>query len=71
MTPDELKAARAELGLTQAEFAKVFQVDVRTVSGFETGVRNGRPSTIPGPLALIVGMALRNRTVRRELGIKS
>lgn len=71
MTADDLKAARAALGLTQAEFAKAFQVDVRTIGGFEQGGRNGRPSTIPRPLALLVGMALRHPIIRRELGIKS
>jgi DNA-binding transcriptional regulator YiaG len=71
MTPEELKAARAKLGLTQAEFAKAFQVDLRTVGGFEQGARNGRPSTIPPPLALLVRFALRHPAIRRELGIKS
>jgi DNA-binding transcriptional regulator YiaG len=71
MTPEELKAAREKLGLTQAEFAKAFQVDVRTVGGFEQGARNGRPSTIPPPLALLVRFALKHATIRRELGIKS
>jgi transcriptional regulator with XRE-family HTH domain len=71
VTAQELKIAREKLRLTQAEFAKAFQVDVRTVGGFEQGTRNGRPSTIPGPLALLVGFALRHPMVRRELGIKS
>ena len=71
MTPEELRAARAKLGLTQAEFAKAFQVDIRTVGGFEQGARNGRPSTIPPPLALLVRFALRHPMIRRELGIKS
>jgi DNA-binding transcriptional regulator YiaG len=71
MTPDEIKAARAKLGLTQAEFAKAFQIDVRTVGGFEQGERNGRPSRLPAPVALLVRLALRHPMVRRELGIKS
>jgi transcriptional regulator with XRE-family HTH domain len=71
MTGDELRDARKQLGLTQPEFAKAFQVDVRTVGGFEQGERNGRPSKVPPPLALLVGFALRHRTIRRELGIKS
>ena len=71
MTPNEIKAARAQLGLTQAEFAEAFKVDLRTVGGFEQGERNGRPSKMPPSLALLVRLALRHPTVRRELGIKS
>lgn len=71
MTPDEIKAARAQLGLTQAEFAKAFQVDLRTVGGFEQGARNGRPSKMPPSLALLVKFALKHPVIRRELGIKS
>jgi DNA-binding transcriptional regulator YiaG len=71
MTPDEIRAARAELGLSQAEFARVFNIDLRAVGGYEQGRRNGRPSTMPGPLALLVRLALRHPMVRRELGIKS
>jgi DNA-binding transcriptional regulator YiaG len=71
MTPDELKAARVELGLTQPEFAKAFQVSPRAVGGWEQGERNGRPHTIPKPVALLVRFALKHPTIRRELGIKS
>ena len=71
MTPDEIKAARAKLGLTQTEFAEAFKVDVRTVGGFEQGERNGRPSKMPPSLALLVRLALRHPMIRRELGIKS
>ena len=48
MTPDELKAARATLGLTQHEFAKAFEVSPRAVGGWEQGMRNGRAHAIPG-----------------------
>ena len=71
MTPDELKAARARLGLTQPEFARAFQVSARAVGGWEQGERNGRPHTIPKPVALFVRFALKHPTIRRELGIKS
>lgn len=71
MNPDEIKAARAKLGLTQAEFAKAFAIDLRAIGGFEQGQRNGRPSKMPPPLALLVRLALRHPVVRRELGIKS
>jgi transcriptional regulator with XRE-family HTH domain len=71
VTPDEFKAARAKLGLTQHEFAKVFEVSPRAVGGWEQGMRNGRPHAIPPPLALLVRFALKHATIRRELGIRS
>jgi transcriptional regulator with XRE-family HTH domain len=71
MTPEELKSARAALGLTQAEFAKAFQISPRAIGGWEQGTRNGRPHAIPAPLALLVGFALKHPAVRRELGIRS
>lgn len=71
MTPEEFKAARIALGLTQPEFAKAFQVSSRAVGGWEQGFRNGRPHAIPKPVALLVRIALAHPKVRRELGIKS
>jgi DNA-binding transcriptional regulator YiaG len=71
MTPAELKAARAALGLTQPEFAKAFRVSPRAVGGWEQGVRNGRKASMPKPVALLVRIALKHPTIRRELGIKS
>lgn len=71
MTPEELKAARGALGLTQAEFAKIFQVSPRAVGGWEQGMRDGRPHAIPPSLALLVRFALKHPAIRRELGIRS
>lgn len=71
MTPEELKAARLVLGLTQTEFAKAFQVSARAIGGWEQGERNGRPHQIPDVVALLVRIALKHPTIRRELGIKS
>ena len=71
MTPDEIKAAREKLGLTQAEFAKAFQVSPRAIRGWEHGERNGRPHAIPPVIALLVKFAVKHATIRRELGIKS
>jgi DNA-binding transcriptional regulator YiaG len=71
MTPEELRAARASLGLTQPEFADIFQVSQRAVRGWEHGQRNGRPHTIPAPVALLVRFAIKHPMIRRELGIKS
>ena len=37
MTPNEMKAIRRELGLTQAEMARVLCVDAGSVSRYERG----------------------------------
>jgi DNA-binding transcriptional regulator YiaG len=71
MSPDELKAARVQLGLTQPEFAKAFQVSPRAVGGWEQGERNGKPHAVPPPVALLVRFAVKHPMIRRELGIKS
>ena len=71
MTPQKLKAARIQLGLTQYAFAKAFRVSPRAVGGWEQGVRNGRAHAIPAPIALLVRCALRHQVIRHELGIRS
>jgi transcriptional regulator with XRE-family HTH domain len=71
MTSKQLKAARKALGLTQVEFAKAFQVSPRAIGGWEQGERNGRPHTIPAPVALLVKFALKHPIIRRQLGIRS
>jgi DNA-binding XRE family transcriptional regulator len=69
MTPEELRAARAAFGLTGAEFAQAFDVTARTVRGWEAGHRDGKPAPIPRPIAVLVRLALKHASVRRELGI--
>ena len=72
MTPGELKEARNTLGLTLVEFARAFDVNDRTVRGWENGARNGgKPTPVPRPIAVLVRLALKNASVRRELGIAS
>ena len=71
MTPEELRAARAAFGLTGAEFAQAFDVTARTVRGWEAGHRDGKPSPVPRPIAVLVRLALKHASVRRELGIPS
>jgi DNA-binding XRE family transcriptional regulator len=71
MTKEELHAARKTFGLTQAGFAKVFDVNIRTVKAWEAGHRDGRPTPIPRPIAVLVELALKQASVRRELGIPS
>jgi DNA-binding transcriptional regulator YiaG len=71
VTPRQFKAAREQLGVSQEEFAKAFEVSLRAVGGWEQGVRNGREHTIPAPVALLVKLALKHPVVRLELGIRS
>jgi transcriptional regulator with XRE-family HTH domain len=71
MTPKQLRAARRGLGLTQAEFAKAFQISPRAIGGWEQGERNGHAHAIPAPVALLVKFALKHRMIRRQLGIRS
>jgi DNA-binding transcriptional regulator YiaG len=69
MTPEEFKQARAALGLTAAEFGAAFDVAGRTVRGWELGQRNGKPQSVPRSVAVLVRLALKSPSVRRELGI--
>jgi DNA-binding transcriptional regulator YiaG len=71
MTSDELRAARKAFGLTQTEFAKVFDVNIRTVKAWEAGHRDGKPSPVPRPIAVLVELALKQASVRLALGIPS
>jgi transcriptional regulator with XRE-family HTH domain len=76
MTSEELSAARKAFGLTGAEFARVFDVSERTVRGWEIGHRDlkrseGKPVVVPRPIAVLVRLALKHASVRRELGIPS
>jgi DNA-binding transcriptional regulator YiaG len=68
MTAAELRKARAELGLTGEELGRVLLVTGRAVRAWE---RDDKPTRIPGAVAILVRMALKNPTVRRELGISS
>jgi DNA-binding XRE family transcriptional regulator len=69
MTPNELRAARKALGLTQTEFANIFDVNIRTVKAWEAGHRDGRPAPIPRPIAVLVELALKHASARLALGI--
>jgi transcriptional regulator with XRE-family HTH domain len=48
MTPDQLRAAREELGLTQNEAAKKYELSLRGYKNYELGER-----PIPGPVKLL------------------
>jgi transcriptional regulator with XRE-family HTH domain len=73
MTGEELSAARKAFGLSGAEFARVFDVSERTVRGWEAGRRdrNSEPVVVPRPIVVLVRLALKHASVRRELGIPS
>ena len=49
MTPEALKSARAQLGLTQAGLGALMRCDGRTVRRWEAGDRE-----IPGPVEVLV-----------------
>ena len=71
MTGDELKAARERLGLSAQGFADAFGVsDGRTVRGWESGERNGRPAPVPATVALLTRLALHFDEVRKFLKIE-
>ena len=61
MQPNELKAARAALGLSAEAFARLVHVESgRTVRRWEAG-----DSEIPGPVAVLVGAIMSSAAVRR------
>jgi len=51
MTPDQFRAALADLGLSQAGFARLALVDARTVRRWCDGTR-----AVPGPVVALLGM---------------
>jgi DNA-binding transcriptional regulator YiaG len=71
MTREELRAARKALGLTQAEFAVCFDVDIRTVKAWEAGHHNDKPAPVPRLVAILARLALKHAPVRLALGIPS
>jgi DNA-binding transcriptional regulator YiaG len=53
MTPDELRAIRAEMEVSQREFAELLGSDLRTYQRWEGGERS-----IPGPAVLLARIRL-------------
>jgi DNA-binding transcriptional regulator YiaG len=53
MTPDELKQARAALGMTQAQLAQELEVSEDAVRGWETGRRPIRKTVATTVLHLL------------------
>ena len=68
MSPEDLKTARKNLGLSIEDFATVFGVtEGRTVRGWEFGRRGTASTSIPEPIALLVQVALKFPSVRAWL----
>ena len=51
MTPDQFRAALADLGLSQAGFARLALVDARTVRRWCDGTR-----AVPGPVVALLAL---------------
>ena len=51
MTPDQFRAALADLRYSQASFARLAMVDARTVRRWCDGTR-----AVPGPVVALLGM---------------
>ncbi len=65
MTPDDLRAARAALGLSAEGFARLVRVESgRTVRRWEAGERD-----IPGPVEVLVSALMASWSVRRYFGV--
>lgn len=68
MTPGELKAARHSLGLSADGFARlVGAASGRTVRGWESGERNGKPAPVPVPVERLILTALAIPAAREYL----
>lgn len=72
MSPEEITQARKALGLRRIELARLFETTDRTVRAWENDVSTDtkwRP--IPFAVAMLLKLAVKYPTVRRELGIKT
>ena len=70
MTAAELQQARKRLGVSGAEFAKAFDVHERTLRSWEGALHNnGRLVPVPKAVAILTRLALKNASIRRELGL--
>jgi DNA-binding transcriptional regulator YiaG len=69
MTATELRQIRAELGVTGAELAHALGVNDRTIRLWESGLDRRGAKKVPHVVAFVLRLAVRNPTVRRELGL--
>jgi DNA-binding transcriptional regulator YiaG len=63
MRPHELRAAREEMGLTQMEAARKYEIKLRTYKNYELG-----GTGIPGPVKLLTAFFVREH---RNIDVKS
>jgi hypothetical protein len=63
MTPDQFRAALANLQLSQAGFARIAMVDARTVRRWCDGTR-----AVPGPVVALLGMMDKQRLAPHPQG---
>src|SRR5262252_6989661 len=71
MTAAEFRLARKALKLTFADVSRLFELNERTVRGWERGKRNGKPAPVPYAISLLMRLAVKHGIIRRELGIGS
>ena len=69
MTAAELRQARNRLGVSGAEFARAFDVSERTLRSWEGAIHNKRLIPVPRAVAILTKLALKNPSIRRELGL--
>ena len=70
MTGPELQQLRKRLGVTGSEFAKAFEVHERTLRSWEGSIHKGRLVPVPRAVAILTRLALKDTSVRRELGLR-
>jgi DNA-binding transcriptional regulator YiaG len=63
MTPDQFRASLADLGYSQAGFARLAMVDARTVRRWCDGTR-----AVPGPVVALLGMMVKHEW--REIALE-
>jgi DNA-binding transcriptional regulator YiaG len=61
MTSDQFRAALADLGLSQAGFARLAMVDARTVRRWCDGTR-----AVPGPVVALLALLSAHRAFMQE-----
>jgi DNA-binding transcriptional regulator YiaG len=66
MTACEFREARATLGVTGKQLGRALLVTDRAVRAWE---RADKTTKIPGAVAILLRLAIKNDAVRRELGL--
>jgi hypothetical protein len=67
MTREEFQAARKELGVSMAKLGRTVNTHERTVAGWNSGDRLGKPAPVPKAVALLLELALKYPPVRQDL----